>query len=327
MEQLLSVLVPAYQVENYLDAALASILGQPIARLEVVIVDDGSRDATAAVARAWSERDGRVRAVLQARNEGMTPTWNRLLREARGELVFKLDGDDCLEPGALGRLLEAWDRTPGIRLAAFRAVECDEGLRPVGPYRGEEIWRRAGWDPAEDRVERGWFWYERCFDDLQPWHSSALLLSRRALEELGGWEETWACASDTDLILKLLATELPVLHLGVVGVRYRRHPASVSATAEREGWKSLEAVLVPLASLRRERRRALRIRRLRRAWHRLDAARREIVERLGSDSRPLSPHHRRLLELAREVPPAPAWVRLEGGLHDRLWRIFRSQRA
>ncbi len=317
---MLSVVVPAFQVGRFLDEALASVVAQPIPELELVVVDDASQDETRAIAAAWCQRDRRIRLVSNPRRLGMTGTWNRGLREARGDLVFKLDGDDALEPGALADLLEQFLSHPGLRLAAFRAWECDASLEPRHPYTGEELWRRAGWgDPGEDRLAPGWSWFEGCFEDHQPWHSSALLTSRRTLEELAGWDETWGCAADTDLILRLLESNLLVLHRGRLGVRYRRHVSSVSFQAEREGWKELEAILVPLRAFARNPERVLQLPRLRWNWYRLDRGRRRCLSRCHPQDLPEERRH--LLEWARRQPGPPLAVRLEGWLRDRLWQL------
>jgi hypothetical protein len=258
----------------------------------------------------------------------MVPTWNRALREARGELVFKLDGDDALEPGSLADLVAQFEQHPGLQFAAFRTWECNPQLEIVKPFSGEELWARLGWgDPSEDRCFPGWWWFPGCFEDHQPWHSSALLVPRKTLLEFGGWDERWGCAADTDLILRLLATEKPVLHRGRFGVRYRRHEASVSFQAEREGWKSLEAVLVPLLALSRNSSQVLRRPRLRWNWFRLDQARRAFLAEFAASRFALPADRMHLRRLAEGVSSPPVWVRVEGRLRVLFWQLLRKRRG
>lgn len=320
----ISVLVPAYDDERYLAEALGSIVDQDWGDLEIVVSDDGSADDTYGVAQAWAARDSRIRVLRNASNLGMTENWNRALSAARGDLLFKLDADDVLEPGTLSRLVETVQTVRPPRFVACRAVECDESLRPTGPFHGEKAFIEAGFDPASDRTLPGWRWFERSFDDAQLWHSSALLCRTDDLRAAGGWDETWSCAADTDLILRLTGTRQPVTHVGFVGVRYRRRAGSVSARFEERGWKTIEATLAPLAALSGAGRWQGRLRpRLRRNWWRLWSN----VLRLRADAELWSsvpePIRGKIERAWRRIDSPPVDVRLEGWLRDRLWVVRR----
>jgi glycosyltransferase involved in cell wall biosynthesis len=319
--------VPAFNDEGHLEDALASIAAQSFDRYEVVVCDDASRDGTAAIAEAWAQRDSRIRPLRNRVNLGMTENWNRALAEARAPFVFKLDADDALEREALARLLVTLDSSPEVLFAACRTVECDSMMAAVRPFHGEEALRSAGIDPAADSTRPGWRWFELSFDDHQLWHSSAQLHRTQDLRSGGGWDATWSCASDTDLILRCLASSRPVAHLGYLGVRYRRRAGSVSAQFERSGWKVAESILVTLRALEAAGAdRVLGSARLRRNWWRLWSA----VRRLEADqglwrSMPDSLRARLEPELRARRPP-PRTVRCEGWLRDRLWRLRRRLR-
>ena len=80
-----SVLLPAYNAERFVDAAVESIRAQTFADWEIVAVDDCSRDETPARLRAWAEREPRLRYSRNPSNRGMTGNWNECLARARGE--------------------------------------------------------------------------------------------------------------------------------------------------------------------------------------------------------------------------------------------------
>ncbi|WP_375744286.1 glycosyltransferase [Corallococcus interemptor] len=103
MRPRVSVVIPAFNVERYLGAALDSALGQTVEDVEVVVVDDGSTDGTVAVARGHG--DARVRVFENARNQG--PSWSRnvAIEQARGEWIAILDADDWWKEDRLERLL------------------------------------------------------------------------------------------------------------------------------------------------------------------------------------------------------------------------------
>ena len=106
MKPLVSVIVPVYGVEAYLPACVDSIRGQSFPDFELILVDDGSRDACPALCDAWAAADGRVR-VLHRENGGLSDARNAGLAAARGAYIAFVDGDDVISPAFLQRLLDA----------------------------------------------------------------------------------------------------------------------------------------------------------------------------------------------------------------------------
>jgi len=121
---LLSVVVPAYDVEDYLADCLDSILTQSYAALEVVVVDDGSTDGTGVVADDFAARDPRVRVVHQA-NAGLGAARNEGTRRSTGTYLAFADSDDLVSPGAYELLVGSLDRT-GSDLAIGAVERFDE---------------------------------------------------------------------------------------------------------------------------------------------------------------------------------------------------------
>src|SRR6478736_7787015 len=111
---LLSVVVPAHDVEAYLPECLDSVLAQAdtLGRtgLEVVVVDDGSPDDSGAIAESYAARDPRVR-VVHTDNRGLGAARNEGLRHVTGDLLAYADSDDVVPPGAYAALLKQLTRT------------------------------------------------------------------------------------------------------------------------------------------------------------------------------------------------------------------------
>ena len=105
-----SVVVPIYNVEDYLAECLDSIAGQTMRDFEVVLVDDGSTDSSHATAEAYAQRDERFRLITQA-NAGLGAARNAGTAAATGEFLLFVDSDDVIAPNALARLLGVLDRT------------------------------------------------------------------------------------------------------------------------------------------------------------------------------------------------------------------------
>lgn len=93
---LVSVLIPAYNVEAYVERALETVLGQTYEHLEVIVIDDGSTDRTLAICEEWARRDGRLHVVSQA-NAGVSAARNKALSLATGDFIGFVDADDYCE--------------------------------------------------------------------------------------------------------------------------------------------------------------------------------------------------------------------------------------
>lgn len=107
-QTVISIVVPVFNLENQLPRCLDSILAQTHRALEVIVVDDGSRDGSRSVMEVYARWDSRVKAVFQE-NGGVTSARLRGMAEATGEWVGFVDGDDEIEPDMYERLLEnAW---------------------------------------------------------------------------------------------------------------------------------------------------------------------------------------------------------------------------
>lgn len=106
---LITVIVPVYKVEAYLDRCVQSIVDQSYQKLEVILVDDGSPDKCPALCDAWAERDPRIR-VIHKENGGLSDARNVGLATATGEYVSFIDSDDWIAPEMLERLVKALER-------------------------------------------------------------------------------------------------------------------------------------------------------------------------------------------------------------------------
>lgn len=105
MNQTISVIVPVYNVANYLPQCVDSILAQDYRDLEVILIDDGSTDASGRICDQYGAKDSRVRVIHQ-KNGGAAAAKNAGLRVASGAYLAFADSDDYLEPGAYGFLMK-----------------------------------------------------------------------------------------------------------------------------------------------------------------------------------------------------------------------------
>jgi len=122
----ISVLIPCYQQARFLPEALDSVLCQDFHDLEVIASDDASSDNTFSILQDYASRDSRIRIFHQPSNLGMVENWNFCLREARGEAVKLMGGDDRLDrPDCLSRQWQSL-QAPGVALAASARTIINE---------------------------------------------------------------------------------------------------------------------------------------------------------------------------------------------------------
>lgn len=130
--KVISVIVPVYRVEPYLEECIESILKQSYPQLEVILVDDGSPDRCGLICDGYAQKDQRI-IVIHQKNAGAAAARNAGLRVASGEYIAFVDGDDFLEPDACENLLQAMlEHDADIVQAGFRYLYATEAhIHPV----------------------------------------------------------------------------------------------------------------------------------------------------------------------------------------------------
>lgn len=105
MDALISIVIPAYNIENCIAGTLDSVLAQTYRNLQIIVVNDGSKDGTGAVLDEYARKDSRIK-VIHKENGGVTSARVRGIAEAEGQYIGFVDGDDYIEPQMYQRLME-----------------------------------------------------------------------------------------------------------------------------------------------------------------------------------------------------------------------------
>ena len=126
--ELISVIVTAYNIEDYIERGVDSVCGQTYHNLEVIVVDDGSTDQTGRICDVLAEKDERVR-VIHKENEGPAQARNLGIAQARGEVIGFVDGDDWIDPEMYEKLLAAMiDQKADMAICRYRQVSRTQTL-------------------------------------------------------------------------------------------------------------------------------------------------------------------------------------------------------
>ena len=226
-------LIGAYDNAETLHEAIASVLGQTVSALELIVIDDGSTDDSAAIARDAAERDARVRVLAMPRNVGISRSLNEGLRAARTPVAAILDADDRAEPQRLERQLAVLDADPAVAVVGSRMREVDETgatLRPRTAFAAGDV------RPVLLR--------------FNPVPNTSAAFRRELVLAAGGYDPRYRYAMEYDLWLRLAERHAIVALDEVLGVR-RMSRTNVAARRERE--QIAEALAIRGRALRRRR--------------------------------------------------------------------------
>ena len=147
MNSKVSIIVPVFNVEKYLDRCLKSLVNQSYKNLEIILVDDKSPDNCPALCDGWAEADERIRVIHKEKNEGLGFARNTGIENATGDYITFVDSDDYLENNAVEKALEAILKNEAdIAIYGYQAVNKNgEVVQKCVPapqknlFEGEEI--------------------------------------------------------------------------------------------------------------------------------------------------------------------------------------------
>lgn len=184
MSSRVSVVMSVYNGERWLGEAVESVLGQTLADLELLVIDDGSTDSTAEILVGY--RDPRLRVVRQPR-AGLTASLNRGVRLTTAPLLARLDADDVALPERLARQVAYLDAHPEVGLLGTGAEDVDLAGSVLRVYR-----------PPEEHAA-----IRRALIRHNPFVHSSVMMRRAALEGAELYDEHLEVAQDYDLWIRM----------------------------------------------------------------------------------------------------------------------------
>jgi teichuronic acid biosynthesis glycosyltransferase TuaG len=187
-----SVICTARNAAPTIAATLESILAQDMSAWEMIVVDDGSADDTAAVVRSYAHTDRRIRLVTTG-GIGRGPALNRAIAEAKTDLIANIDADDESHPARLRRQVEAIARHPEFALICTEIVIVYGADRPIWPA-------IDGPGPVKDVT--------KALALSNPVCHSSVIMRRPAILRAGGYEEGRRFVLDYDLWVRCAAADL-----------------------------------------------------------------------------------------------------------------------
>jgi len=222
----LSVIMTVYNGEPFLRDAVECLLNQTYRDFELVVVDNGSQDASLKVLRGYE--DSRLQIVELGQNIGRTAVLNVALGAARGSLVAVQDADDVSLPERLEKQVSWMSQHPNVVLLGTWCEYIDEGDNHIAYFR-----------PPTTHQE-----IVDAFAAHTPFIHSSVMYRRHPIEELGGYPTDFVHGQDGALWGHVICRGLEVANLPVGLVRARLHSGQLSASAGMKLVKSWEFIRV-----------------------------------------------------------------------------------
>ncbi len=211
MEPLVSVCIPAYNSAVYIKKTMESVLEQNYKNIELVVVDDCSKDDTLKV--AGSVKDSRIRIVKNKKNLGMTGNWNKCLAEARGDYIKLICADDILYRDSIEKELQALLEHPEVTLVMSDTALIDEHGKRTGWFKR---YPKAGLLEGKKVAKRALI-FKSFFG--APCNT---LFPRSSYEKAGGFDPEFPYILDFDMWLRMACLgKIYVIHEELNGFRVR----------------------------------------------------------------------------------------------------------
>lgn len=211
MQPAASVLMAAWNAAPGVALALDSILGQTVGDIEVVVVDDGSTDATPTILERVAARDGRVHVISLPRNVGLASALNRGLAACGAEIVIRMDADDVALPDRLERQLAFLEDHRDVGLLGTQAILIDQEGKAL------RLFKR----PISPSAV---LWYSLLEN---PFIHPTVAVRRSLVERIGGYREDLRSAQDYDFFHRLLEITAGA-NLPEPLLLYRRQPGGTT---------------------------------------------------------------------------------------------------
>lgn len=206
-----SVLMAAHNAEAYLNRAIQSITNQTLENFELILINDGSTDATQRIAEQLSENDKRIHIYNQD-NAGLTKSLNKGLALCRAQLIARMDADDISRPSRLSAQVHFMKQNPGISALGCHILKIDANGRSVQVWRSPSRPDEAAW-----RLSLG------C---TLP--HPGVMFRKSAVEQLGGYDPSKKSAEDYDLWCRMVRAGHSITNFPEILVDYRIHESQIS---------------------------------------------------------------------------------------------------
>lgn len=232
-----SVLVAVYNAEKYLSKCLDSLISQTYKNIEIICIDDCSKDSSAKILNKYASSDNRIKILTLAKNSGQANARNEGLKIASGEYITMLDSDDWFADDSIEKAVEAIESVPDADASAFRLMQCYEETGKIVEYENK----------TDKKCMSGWEAFRLSLD----WSMHGLYLVRADIHKKYPFDNSCLLYSDDN------TTRLHYLHSRKVIMSegkyfYRKHAESMTSSCSIRRFDMLRANYSMMQQLKKE---------------------------------------------------------------------------
>lgn len=209
MKPLVSVIIPNYNYARYVRGAVESVLAQTYPNIEVIVVDDGSKDGSIAILGELADRI----TIVRQRNSGVSAARNNGFAHSRGEYIAFLDADDLWLPSKVDKQFERFSQFDGAGLVHVGVEEIDADGNSIS----------TNLYGLEGNVSEDFLFFERA---VVLGGGSGVMVPRAVFEAVGGFDEQLSTSADWDLYFRI-SSRWPIAFVGAPLLRYRIHNSNM----------------------------------------------------------------------------------------------------
>src|SRR5215471_18778953 len=208
MKPLISIIIPAYNAEEWIAESLQSAIAQTWQRKEIIVVDDGSTDRTAEVARQFASKDV---AVFSTDNHGLSAAVNYGIQRCQGDYIQELDSDDLLAPDKIDKQLAALKEVDSKRVLLSSPWAHFYYRTRHTRFVPNSLWQHLS--PVE--------WLLRKMSENLHMQNATWLVSRELVEAAGPWDESLHYDQDGEYFARVVLASEGIRFVPETGIFYR----------------------------------------------------------------------------------------------------------
>lgn len=232
-----SVLVAVYNAEKYLSKCLDSLISQTYKNIEIICIDDCSKDSSAKILNKYASSDNRIKILTLAKNSGQANARNEGLKITSGEYITMLDSDDWFADDSIEKAVEAIESVPDADVSVFRLMQCYEETGKIVEYENK----------TDKKCMSGWEAFRLSLD----WSMHGLYLVRADIHKKYPFDNSCLLYSDDN------TTRLHYLHSRKVIMSegkyfYRKHAESMTSSCSIRRFDMLGANYSMMQQLKKE---------------------------------------------------------------------------
>ena len=235
-DPLVSIVIPVYNEVNYLEECILSIQSQTYHNFECLFIDDGSTDNTAKIIKSFIENDIRIK-LIQKKHSGLIQTINKGLRNAKGDIICRLDGDDIIPKNRLELQVGKLQKCGNKSLVTGKVNYFPEENISFA-YKEYENWLNSLKEPND--------FIENCFIEC-PVAAPSWMMFRTDVEQLGYFDEN-IYPEDYNFMLKAIVNGISFYSINEYVLHWRDYPTRTSKMLDdysRENFRKVRALYLP----------------------------------------------------------------------------------